>query len=84
MTNTITLIIAGQESTLPAEELSIDRIIAEAHSMGYKEFSVFCNDSEVESPDQFEVIPGATYIIASPDEALDPNDMIVTEENGAN
>ena len=45
---------------------------------------LFLNDSEVESPEDFEVIPGATYIIASPDEALDPNDMIVTEEDGAN
>lgn len=80
MTDTVTLIIAGQESTIPTDELSIDRIIAEAHSLGYQEFSVFCNDSEVESPDDFKVIPGATYIIASPDEALDPNDMIIEED----
>lgn len=83
MTKTVTLIISGCESTLPAEELSIERIIAEAHSLGYKEFSVFCNDKEVKNPDEFKIIPGATYIIASPDEALDPNDMIIVEENGA-
>lgn len=82
MINTVTLIIAGGESTIPVEELSIERIIAEAHSVGYQEFSVFCNDKEVESPDDFRVIPGATYIIASPDEALNPDDMIIEEEHG--
>jgi hypothetical protein len=82
MTGTIKLIIAGGESTLPTEELSIERIIAEAHSMGYQEFSVFCNDKEVKSPDDFRIIPGATYIIASPDDALNPDDMIIEEENG--
>ncbi len=82
MTGTIKLIIAGGESTLPAEELSIERIIAEAHSVGYQEFSVFCNDKEVKSPDDFRIIPGATYIIASPDDALNPDDMIIEEENG--
>lgn len=82
MTGTIKLIIAGGESTLPTEELSIERIIAEAHSMGYQEFSVFCNDKEVKSPDDFRIIPGATYIIASPDDALNPDDMIIEKENG--
>lgn len=83
MTNTVTLIIAGSESTLPTEDLSIERIIAEARSLGYQEFSVFCNDTEVKSPEEFKVISGATYIIASPDDALDPNDLIIEEENGA-
>ena len=75
MTNTVTLIIAGAESTIPASEMSIGRIIAEARSMGYEEFSVFCNDKEIETPDDFELIAGATYIIASPDDAIDPNDI---------
>ncbi len=82
MTNTVKLIIAGGESTIPVEELSIERIIAEAQSVGYQEFSVFCNDQEVKSPDDFRIIPGATYIIASPDDALNPDDIIIEEEHG--
>ena len=86
MTDTVTLIIAGTESTIPAEDLTIDRIIAEAHSMGYQEFSVFCNDQEIEKPENFNVISGATYIIASPDDAINPNDITYTnpeDEDGA-
>lgn len=85
--DTVTLIIAGTESTIPTEELTIERIIAEAHSLGYEEFSVFCNDKEIEKPDDFKVIPGATYIIASPEDAIDPADIQyeeVEEENESN
>jgi len=64
MTDSVTLIIAGSESTIPTEELTIERIIAEAHSVGYDEFSVFCNDKEIEKPEDFKVITGASYIIA--------------------
>lgn len=87
MTDAITLIIAGAQSTVPAEELTIERIIAEAHSLGYEEFSVFCNNEELEKPDDFKVIPGATYIIASPEDAIDPNDIqydVTEEENEPN
>ena len=87
MTDTVTLIIAGAESTIPAENLTIERIIAEAHSLGYEEFTVFCNDKELEKPDDFKVIPGATYIIASPEDAIDPNDIqydVTEEENEPN
>ncbi|MEZ5757763.1 MAG: hypothetical protein R3D86_06050 [Emcibacteraceae bacterium] len=84
MSGTITLIIAGTECTLPAEELTIERIIAEAHSLGYQQFSVFCNDKEIKNPANFKVVPGATYIIASPDDTLNPKDIIyqeIEEEN---
>jgi len=79
MTDTITLIIAGAESTIPAQELTIERIIAEAHSLGYDQFSVFCNDKEVEKPENFKVIPGATYIIAAPEDAINPDDISYAE-----
>jgi len=85
MTKTVTLIIAGTESTIPAGELTIQRIIAEAHSLGFQEFSVFCNDKEVEKPGDFEVITGATYIIASPEDAIEPNDIsyeVIEEKDG--
>ncbi|MBT5185384.1 MAG: hypothetical protein HOH19_06935 [Kordiimonadaceae bacterium] len=80
----ITLIIAGTESTVPKEELSIERIIAEAHSMGYQEFSVFCNDKEIEKPEDFKVIDGATYIIASAADQIDPDSIQyeILEEDG--
>jgi len=81
---TVTLIIAGTESTVPSEELSIERIIAEAHSMDYEEFSVFCNDKEIEKPEEFKVIDGATYIIASAADQIDPNTIqyeVIEEEN---
>ena len=84
MTDIITLIIAGTESTLPAEELTIERIIAEAHSLGYQQFSVFCNDKEIKNPPDFKVIPEATYIIASPDDALNPQDIIYQEPEEEN
>lgn len=84
MTETVTLIIAGTESTIPTDEMSIERIIAEARSMGYEEFSVFCNDNEIKTPDDFELIAGATYIIASPDDALDPNDITYSNEESEN
>lgn len=75
MIGTVTLIISGIESTIPAEELTIERIIAEAHAVGFAEFTVFCNDKEVEKPENFIVTPGATYIIASPDDTIDPKDF---------
>lgn len=83
MTGTVTLIIAGTESTIPMSEFTIERIIAEAHSLGFQEFSVFCNDKEVEKPEEFEVISGATYIIAAPEDAINPNDISyeTAEEN---
>jgi len=84
MTDIITLIIAGTEPTLPAEELTIERIIAEAHSLGYQQFSVFCNDKEIKNPADFKVIPEATYIIASPDDALNPQDIIYQEPEEEN
>ncbi|MBL4601267.1 MAG: hypothetical protein JKY84_00835 [Emcibacteraceae bacterium] len=71
----VTLIIAGTESIIPTSELTIERIIAEARSMGFEEFSVFCNDKEITKPEDFTVTPGATYIIASPDDALSPDDI---------
>lgn len=75
----VTLIIKGTESIIPVEELTIERIIAEAHSVGFEEFSVFCNDKEIEKPDQFKVIAGAVYIIAAPEEDFDFD--IIEEEN---
>ena len=59
----ITLRIAGTDSDIPDSDLTIERIIAEAHSMGYQEFAVFCNDNEIITPEEFKVIKGAIYTI---------------------
>lgn len=67
--NDITLIINGTQSTIALAELTIERIIAEAHSLGYGEFTVFCNDKEITKPEDFKAIAGATYIIACPEDA---------------
>ena len=75
MNSTVTLIIAGTESKISTEDLTFERIIAEAHSLGYKKFSVFCNDQEINKPDTFKAIPNATYIIAAPEDAINPSDV---------
>ena len=75
MSSPVTLIIAGTESKISTEDLTIERIIAEAHSVGYKKFSVFCNDQEIDRPDTFKAIPNSTYIIAAPEHAINPNDI---------
>lgn len=84
---TVTLIIEGTESTLPVEELTIERIIAEAHAVGYTEFSVFCGEKEITKPDELKVIAGARYFITPPEADFDMSDIeyetIEEEENGA-
>ena len=59
----IILRIAGTDSDIPDSDLTIERIIAEAHSVGYQEFAVFCNDDEIITPAEFKVIEGAVYNI---------------------
>ena len=68
---TVTLIIEGTESTLPAEELTIERIIAEAHAVGFEEFSVFCGEKEITKPDELKVIAGARCAF-QPSPCLEP------------
>jgi|FLOH01.1.fsa_nt_gi hypothetical protein len=82
MTDTVTLTIAGTTSTIATKDLTIERIIAEAHSLGYGEFSVFCNDKEVIKPENLKIVAGAHYIIADAAEELimDNIEFEVTEE----
>lgn len=93
MTDTVNLTIEGATSTIPADELTIERIIAEARSVGYEEFNVFCNDKEIKGPDDLRIIPGADYVITPPEEelniddieyeVLEETDIEETEEDGA-
>jgi hypothetical protein len=80
--NTVTLIIEGTESSLPIEDLNIERIIAEAHAVGYQEFSVFCNDKEIKGPDDLKVIAGAIYYITPPESEFDINEIIEVDKDG--
>lgn len=85
MTNTVSIIIEGTKSKIPAEELTIERIIAEARSVGYQEFSVFCNDKEIKGPDDLRIIPGADYIITPPDTELNMDNIefeVIEEVDG--
>ena len=72
----IILRIEGTDCSLSEDELTIDRIIAEAHAVGYGEFNVFCNDDEITTPDEFQVTPGATYTIIPVED-----DIEISEEN---
>ncbi|MDA7568398.1 hypothetical protein N8742_01700 [Emcibacteraceae bacterium] len=85
MTDTVNIIIEGTTSTIPAEELTIERIIAEARSVGYQEFSVFCNEKEIKGPDDLKIIPGADYIITPPETELNMDDIefeVIEEADG--
>lgn len=85
MTDTVNIIIEGTTSTIPAEELTIDRIIAEARSVGYQEFSVFCNEKEIKGPDDLKIIPGADYIVTPPETELNMDDIefeVIEEADG--
>lgn len=82
----VTLIIAETESTIPLEDVTIERIIAEAHAVGYGEFSVFCNDKEIKKPDAFKAIPNATYIIVPAEDNFDMENIQfeeIADENEA-
>ncbi|MDG1437975.1 MAG: hypothetical protein P8P98_03295 [Emcibacteraceae bacterium] len=84
---TVRLTIEGTESTIPAEELTIERIIAEAHAVGYQEFSVFCEEKEITKPDDLKIIPGANYLITPPESEFDMEalgiEVIEDDDNGA-
>ncbi|MBT5766021.1 MAG: hypothetical protein P8H57_05060 [Emcibacteraceae bacterium] len=85
MTDTVNIIIEGTTSTIPAEELTIERIIAEARSVGYQEFSVFCNEKEIKGPDDLKIIPGADYIVTPPETELNMDDIefeVIEEADG--
>mgnify|MGYP006445485015 FL=1 len=85
MTDTVNIIIEGTTSTIPAEELTIERIIAEARSAGYQEFSVFCNEKEIKGPDDLKIIPGADYIVTPPETELNMDDIefeVIEEADG--
>lgn len=62
----IILRVLGTECSLATDELTIERLVAEAHAVGLGEFLVFRNGEEVSSPDQFVVEEGDLYVIADP------------------
>ncbi|WP_321395485.1 hypothetical protein [Emcibacter sp.] len=65
--------ISDTESTVPLDEITIDRFLAEARAAGLEEFCVYCNGEEVESPGDLLAIENAIYVVAPPEEDL-PDD----------
>jgi len=59
-----TLRVNATECEVDLVELTIERFIAEARSVGLTEFNVYCNDELVSSPAALELIDGATYVVA--------------------
>jgi putative NADH-flavin reductase len=66
---TVILRVQGTESTLETENLTIDRILAEARAVNLKEFAVTRNGEEVESPDDLVVEDGDMFVILPADYA---------------
>ncbi|WP_339861591.1 hypothetical protein [Paremcibacter congregatus] len=66
---TVILRVQGTESTLETENLTIDRILAEARAVNLKEFAVTRNGEEVESPDDLVVEDGDIFVILPADYA---------------
>ncbi|PHZ84178.1 hypothetical protein [Paremcibacter congregatus] len=66
---TVILRVQGTESTLETENLTIDRILAEARAVNLKEFAVTRNGEEVESPDDLVVEAGDIFVILPADYA---------------
>ena len=63
----VILRVQSTESSLDTEDLTIDRILAEARAVGMTEFAVTRNGEEVESPDDLEVEDGDVFVILPAD-----------------
>lgn len=81
---TVILRVQATESTLATEDLTIDRILAEARAVNLKEFAVTRNGEEVESPDDLVVEDGDLFVILPADYAdQDISIDIANDDSGA-
>jgi len=69
----------GTECTLALEEVSIERLVAEARAVGLGEFLVFRNGEEILTPDQFCVQDGDLFVIADPKQSHEIEDLDESE-----
>ena len=63
----VILRVQGTESTLALEELTTERLLAEARAVALTEFAVMRNGIEVASPDDLEVNDGDLFVILPAD-----------------
>jgi len=63
----VILRIQATECRLPVEEVTIERILAEARAVGLTEFAVTRNGVDVADPDDFTVAPGDLIVILPAD-----------------
>jgi len=63
----VILRVQGTESTLALEELTTERLLAEARAVDLTEFAVMRNGIEVASPDDLEVNDGDLFVILPAD-----------------
>lgn len=64
---TVILRVQSTECTLKVEELTIERILAEARAVHLKEFAVMRNGEEVTNPDDLIVRDGDLFVILPAD-----------------
>lgn len=64
---TVILRVQSTESTLLLEDMTIERILAEARAVGLAEFAVMRNGEEVASPDDLIVEDGDLFVILPAD-----------------
>lgn len=63
----VILRVQSTECSLPCEELTIERILAEARAVGLDEFAVMRNGEEVGNPDELLVLNGDLFVILPAD-----------------
>ncbi len=63
----VSLRVQGTESTLAVEELTIDRLLAEARAVALTEFAVMRNGEEIANPDDLIVEQGDVFVILPAD-----------------
>lgn len=63
----VLLRIQGAESTVALEDLTIDRLLAEARAVALDEFAVMRNGEEITSPDELIVEAGDVFVILPAD-----------------
>ena len=64
---TVILRVQSTESTLQQEDMTIERILAEARAVGLAEFAVMRNGEEVANPDDLIVEDGDLFVILPAD-----------------
>ncbi len=68
--------MGGTQCSIQTKDFTIERILSEARAAGYSEFNIYCDGEIITSPDEFSVKEGAIYVISSPDDEKNLDDVI--------